>query len=83
MVLGKFSVPLVWKMVGQGTIELAVGAVGGCLNLFFFSRLSVFFSFFLFAWETAPFVKPKITNQPINQIQPRENTSLYLLPYLL
>ena len=37
MVLGKFSVPgrhTSWKIIGQGTIALAVGAVGGCLYIF-------------------------------------------------
>ena len=41
MVLGKLLVPgvlLIWKEVGQGTIAHAVGASGGCLDIFF-SRL--------------------------------------------
>ena len=47
MVLGKFSVPgapLVWKIVGQGNIALAVGAVGGCLNIFSLAYLFSFLS---------------------------------------
>ena len=53
MVLGKFLVPgrpTIWLIVGQGPIALAVGAGGGCLNiftLFYFSPLSPSF------WETA------------------------------
>ena len=50
MVLGKFSVPgrpTSLEIRGQGTIALAVGAVGCCLNIFF-SRLSFFFPFSLF-----------------------------------
>ena len=33
------SVLLIWKLVGQGSIALAVGAGGGCLDISF-SRLS-------------------------------------------
>ena len=47
MVLGKLSVPLIWIIEGQGPIVLAVGAGGGCLDIFF-SHLSFFFSFSLF-----------------------------------
>ena len=37
MVLGKFpgpGRPTIWKIVGQGPIALAVGAGGGCLDIF-------------------------------------------------
>ena len=37
MVLGKLSVPghpTIWTIVGQGPIALAVGAAGGCLDIF-------------------------------------------------
>ena len=37
---------LVWIIVGQGPIVLAVGAGGGCLDIFF-SHLSLLFSFSL------------------------------------
>ena len=40
------GVLLVWMIVGQGPFELAVGAGGGCLNIFF-SHLSFLFSFSL------------------------------------
>ena len=36
-VLGNFPVPgrpTIWKKVGQGPIALAVGAGGGCLDIF-------------------------------------------------
>ena len=53
MVLGKLPVPghpTIWVIVGQGPIALAVGADGGCLNIFtflhLFSPLSACF------WET-------------------------------
>ena len=48
MVLGKLPVlgrPTIWVTVGQGPIALAVGAGGGCLDIF--SLLYSFFSFFL------------------------------------
>ena len=38
MVLGKLPVPgrpTIWVIVGQGPIALAVGAGGGCLDIFF------------------------------------------------
>ena len=37
MVLGKLPMPgrpTLWMIVGQGPIALAVGAGGGCLNIF-------------------------------------------------
>ena len=37
MVLGKLPVPgrfTIWMIVGRGAISLAVGAVGGCLDIF-------------------------------------------------
>ena len=48
MVLGKLPVPgrpTIWVIVGQGPIALAVGAGGGCLDVF--SLLYPFFSFSL------------------------------------
>ena len=47
MVMGKLSVPgvlLIWIRVGQGPSVLAVGAGGGCLDIF---SLVYHFSFFL------------------------------------
>ena len=38
------GVLLIWSRVGQGPTALAVGADGGCLDIFF-SRLSFLFSF--------------------------------------
>ena len=40
------GVLLVWMIVGQGPIALAVGAGGGCLDIFF-PHLSFLFSFSL------------------------------------
>ena len=46
MVLGNLPVPgrpTIWMIVGQGPIALAVGAGGGCLDIFY-SHLSFFSS---------------------------------------
>ena len=45
MVLGKLSVPgrSIWIRVGQGSTALAVGAGGGCLDIFLSSIISLFF----------------------------------------
>ena len=48
MVLGELPVPgrpTIWMIVGQGPIVLAVGAGGGCLDIF--TLLSFLFSFSL------------------------------------
>ena len=48
MVLGKLPVPgrpTIWMIVGQGPIALAVGAGGGCLDIF--TLLYPLFSFSL------------------------------------
>ena len=75
MALGNLPVPgrpTICMVVGQGPTALAVGAGGGCLDIFTlnypFSPLSPSL------WETARYrllsqraVKPKTTNQPTNQ----------------
>ena len=46
MVLGKLLVPgrpTIWISVGQGPTVLAVGAGGGCLDIFTISILSLLF----------------------------------------
>ena len=45
--LGKLPVPersTVWTRIGQGPTALAVGAGGGCLDIFFFSSIISLFS---------------------------------------
>ena len=74
MVLGKLPVPgrpTIWITVGQGPTALAVGAGGGCLDIF-----TLIYLFFLISpslWETARYrlkyclkgpLNPKPTNQP-------------------
>ena len=54
MVLGEFQyrgILLIWIIVGQGPIALAVCAGGGCLDIFFFVCHFSILSPFL--WETA------------------------------
>ena len=76
MVLGKLpvlGVLLIWIIVGQGLIALAVGAGGGCLDIF----VLLSFLFFLPLWETdrcrlkyclkGPLNANQPTNQPNNQ----------------
>ena len=46
MVLGKLLVPgrpTIWIIVGQGPTALAVGAGGGCFDIFSLSIISLFF----------------------------------------
>ena len=58
--------PTIWIIVGQGPTALAVGAGGGCLDIF---SVVYHFSFLTPSlWETEILsqraVKPKSTNQP-------------------
>ena len=74
MVLGKLPVPgrpTIWITVGQGPTVLAVGAGGGCLDIF--TLIYPFFPLSPSLWETARYrlkyclkgpLKRK-TNQPI------------------
>ena len=75
MVLGQLPVPgrpTIWRIVGQGPIALAVGAGGGCLDIFLLS--SIFSLLFLpLSLGDGPIqteilsqraAKPKTTNPP-------------------
>ena len=78
MVLGKLPVPghpTIWITVGQGPTALAVGAGGGCLDIF--TLIYPFFPLSPSLWETARYrlkyclkgpLSPKSTNQP-NQMK--------------
>ena len=74
MVLGKLAVPgrpTIWITVGQGPTALAVGAGGGCMDIF--TLIYPFFPLSPSLWETARYrlkyclkgpLNPKPTNQP-------------------
>ena len=76
--LGKLPVPgrpTIWITVGQGPTALAVGAGGGCLDIF--TLIYPFFPLSPSLWETARYrlkycIKgPLNPKQPTNQIQCR------------
>ena len=71
MVLGKLPVPgrpTFWIIVGQGPIALAVGAVGGCLDIF--TLLCLFSSLSPSLWETARYRQKYCLKGPLNPKQP-------------
>ena len=82
MVLGKLPVPgrpTIWITVGQGPTALAVGAGGGCLDIFTliypFSPLSPSL------WETARYRLKYCLKGPLNPKQPTNQLYLvYLSP---
>ena len=71
MVLGQLPVPVrptIWMIVGQGPIALAVGAGGGCLDIF-----TLLYPFSLFSpslWETARYRLKYCLKGPLNPNQP-------------
>ena len=71
MVLGKLPVPgvlLIWSRVGQGPTVLAVGAGGGCLDIF---SLVYHFSFLSPSlWETARYRLKYCLKGPLSPKQP-------------
>ena len=75
MVLGKLPVPgrpTIWITVGQGPTALAVGAGGGCLDIF--TLIYPFFPLSPSLWETARYrlkyclKGPLSPKQPTNQV---------------
>ena len=77
MVLGKLPVPgrpTIWITIGQGPTALAVGADGGCLDIFTliypFSPLSPSL------WETARYRLKYCPKGPLNPKQPTNLTIL-------
>ena len=78
MVLGKLPVPgrpTIWMIVGQGSVALAVGAGGGCLNIFVplhpFSPLSPPL------WETARYRLKYCLKGPLNPKKPTNQPYSY------
>ena len=73
MVLGKLPVPgrpTIWMIVGQGPIALAVGAGGGCLDIF--TLLYLFSSISPSLWETARYRLKYCLKGPLNPKQPNQ-----------
>ena len=71
MVLGKLPVPgrpTIWMIVGQGPTALAVGAGGGCLDIF--TLLYLFSPLSPSLWETARYRLKYCLKGPFNPIQP-------------
>ena len=83
MVLGKLPVPgrpTIWITVGQGPTALAVGAGGGCLDIF--TLIYPFSTLSPSLWETARYrlkyclKGPLNSKQPTNQPTPRTEIEL-------
>ena len=71
MVLGKLPVPgrpTIWITVGQGPTALAVGAGGGCLDIF--TLIYPFFPLSPSLWETARYRLKYCLKGPLNPKQP-------------
>ena len=71
MALGKLPVPgrpTIWMIVGQGPIALAVGAGGGCLNIF--TLLYLFSPLSPSLWETVRYRLKNCLRGPLNPKQP-------------
>ena len=68
MVLGKLPVlgrPIIWMTVGQGLIVLAVGADGGCLDIF--TLICPFSPLSPSLWETAQYRLKYCLKGPLNK----------------
>ena len=67
------GVLLIWILVGQGAVALAIVAGGGCLDIF---SLNYHFSFLSpFLWETARYRLKNCLKGPLNPEQPTTNQS--------
>ena len=83
MVLGKLPVPgrpTIWMIVGQGPIALAVGAGGGCLDIF--TLLYPFSPLSPSLWETARYRLKYCLKGPLNPKQPTNQASTSSLTLL-
>ena len=82
MVLGKLPVPrrpTIWIIVGQGPIALAVGAGGGCLDIF--TLLFLFSSLSPSLWETARYRLKYCLKGPLKPKQPTNITLTYMVGF--
>ena len=80
--LGKLPVPgvlLIWIIVGQGPIVLAVGAGGACLDIF-----SLFYHFSFLSpslWETARYRLKYCLKGPLSQKQQTNQNRMYFVKF--
>ena len=77
MVLGKLPVPgrpTIWMIVGQGPIALAVGAGGGCLDIF--TLLCLFSALSPSLWEAVRYRLKYCLKGPLNQKQPTNQPTI-------
>ena len=68
------GVLLIWIIVGQGPVALAVGAGGGCLDIF--SLICPFSPLSPSLWETARYRLKYCLKGPLNPKQPTKNVCL-------
>ena len=76
MALGHLPVPgrpTIWMIVGQGPIALAIGAGGGCLDIF--TLLHLFSPLSPSLWETARYRLKYCLKAPLNPKQPTNDTN--------
>ena len=66
--------PTIWITVGQGPTALAVGAGGGCLDIF--TLLYPFFPLSPSLWETARYRLKYCLKGPLNPKQPTNQPSI-------
>ena len=69
--------PPIWKIVGQGPIALAVGAGGGCMDIF--TLLYSFSPLPPSLWETARYKLKYCLKGPLNPIQPTNQNPVNLI----
>ena len=77
MVLGKLPVPgrpTIWITVGQGPTALAVGAGGGCLDIF--TLIYPFFPLSPSLWETARYRLKYCLKGPLNPKASKQASSV-------
>ena len=82
MALGKLPVPgrpTIWITVGQGPIALAVGAGGGCLDIF--TLIYPFFPLSPSLWETARYRLKYCLKGPLNPKPTNQRSSLAYIAF--
>ena len=70
------GVPLIWIIVGQGPVALAVGAGGGCLDIF--SLICPFSPLSPSLWETARYRLKYCLKGPLNPKQPTNQPTTWI-----